>query len=152
MALPISGEDPLLLRLIGSGARFPWAFSGLGGSSRIKIGSGMDKINGSIKHILSTRIGDRFFLPEFGSDLPALIFEPLDDFTKDQVHLHTVGALRAFEKRIIVESIGFDSEEVELDQSTLHVFIEYRLINSQVVGNYVFPWRRGTRPVGDEEG
>jgi hypothetical protein len=120
--------------------------------SRIKIGGGMDKINGSIKHILSTRLLERFFLPQFGSNLPSLIFEPLDDVTKDQVFMYTVGALKEWEKRIVVEAIGFDESEVELDQSVLHVFIEYRLINSQVRGNYVFPWYRGTRPLDSSTG
>jgi phage baseplate assembly protein W len=143
----VKGEEPIILSLIGSGAKFPWGFDGTGGTSHTAIGTGMDRINQSIRHILSTRVGERFFLPDFGSDLPSLVFEPADYILRQQLYMYTVAALQKWEKRVIVEAVAFDENEFETDQSTIHILIEYRLINSQVRGNYVYPFERGGRPV-----
>lgn len=147
--IELNEDEPVLLRFIGAGARFPWDFDGGGGANRIKVEAGMERISGSIKHILSTRVGERFMQPDFGSNLPDLIFEPLDDILRQQLFLYTVSALRKWEKRIVVETVAFDDDEFVTDQSTIHIFIEYRLINSQVRGNYVFPFERTGRPVTD---
>jgi phage baseplate assembly protein W len=143
----VSESEPLIRRLIGYGARYPWRFDGSGGVSAVKLSGGLDKINGSIRHILSTYLGERFFQPDFGCNLRSLVFEPNDEIFRQTAHFYTVGALREWEKRIIVESVVFDEDPELMDQSTVYIFIEYRLINSQVRGNYVFPWYRGPRPV-----
>lgn len=59
--------------------------------------SGMERINQSINHILSTRIGTRFFLPDFGSKLYTLIFEPNDFILYDLLKRYIKEALEKWE-------------------------------------------------------
>ena len=59
--------------------------------------SGLERINQSINHILSTRIGTRFFLPEFGSKLYTLIFEPNDFILYDLIKRYVKEALEKWE-------------------------------------------------------
>lgn len=101
--------------------------------------SGMERINQSINHILSTRIGTRFFLPDFGSKLYTLIFEPNDFILYDLLKRYIKEALEKWEKRInniIVEPV------VEQYDNVVPVYITYTLINTNVTGNYVYPFNR----------
>lgn len=144
-------EEPLILSIIGKGANFPFAFSeSTGGVHQVRLSGGMSRINGSIHHILTTFIGERFMQPDFGSKIPSLIFEPLDEILKKKLSLYTVQALRKWEKRIELQAIGYDDSEFITNQNTIHIYLEYTIINSQVPGNYTYPWYRGPRPpLGD---
>lgn len=162
--------DQKVMELIGTGIKYPFAFNeiygGLESSKRtitvpvsalddnsavyyynttVQDSSGLDKINGSIHHILSTPIGSRFFNPEFGSMLPSLVFEPYDQMLKDQIFLYTVEALQRWEKRIRIKKVGFDDTYMDLSQ--IGIGIEYALINSYITGLYVYPFVLRTEPV-----
>ena len=64
-----------------------------------------DVIKQSIKTILSTIPGERVRLPEFGSNLINTLFEPIDQFTTDEVETSIEEALENFENRITIRSI-----------------------------------------------
>lgn len=62
----LTGSTYALLNVVGSGAAFPFSFSGTGGTSSVNIATGLAKINMSIHMILSTRKGERVLRPTFG--------------------------------------------------------------------------------------
>ena len=111
--------------------------------------SGVDRINQSINHILSTRVGTRFFLPDFGSKLYTLIFEPNDFLLYDLIKRYVKEALDKWEPRInniIVEP------EVEKYENSVPVYITYTLINTNIKGNYVYPFNRNVYDLGQSQG
>ena len=63
---------------LGIGVQFPFGFTVSGG---VAVSDGTPPehahIHESIHQILSTRPGERFMLPEFGSRLPELVFQRL---------------------------------------------------------------------------
>ena len=59
-------------------------------------------INNQIFNILTTVPGERIFEPEFGSDLPLLLFEPIDDITAWQMETAIYQALERWQPRIQV--------------------------------------------------
>lgn len=135
-----------VLELIGKGIKYPFQFDLEYGRLRsVEETKGIEKINGSIHHILATPIGSRFFLPEFGSNLPSLVFEPYDKILQDQIFLYTVEALRRWEKRIRITGVWFD--ETYMDLSQLGIGIQYQLINTMIAGVYVYPFQMRTEPV-----
>jgi phage baseplate assembly protein W len=71
-------------------------------------------------NVFQTRIGERVMLPEFGSRIHDLLFEPFDDFTRDEV-LEDIDRVLTFEPRATLES----SNVVETDYG---LQIELRLI------------------------
>jgi len=55
---------------------------------------GIDAINNMIENILTTSPGDRAFEPEFGSEMPTLLFEPCDEQTAWQMEVAIFDALK----------------------------------------------------------
>lgn len=62
---PLSPEKTML-RIIGSGVSFPFKFSEAGRVNSVSVSKGVQKVNQSIHSILTTRKGERIFMPEFG--------------------------------------------------------------------------------------
>jgi len=103
-----------------------------------KVGEDLEKINGSIHHILSTPKGSRFFLPQFGSRLLELVFDPNDEVLYGMIILYVKEALTEWEPRI--EILGIYPRRSEQDDHTVLVSIDYRIIQTNVIGNYVYPF------------
>lgn len=123
--------------IIGRGLKYPSCFDSPSGSTQTN--GGFDRINQSIFHILSTPVGTRFFLPEFGSMLYTLIFEQNDVVFKDLSVYYTKQALGKWEPRINNLDVN---PVVEKYKNHVPIHIRYRLINTNVVGNYVYPFNR----------
>lgn len=79
-------------------------------------------IRDSVKTILLTKLGQRYFVPDFGSNLWSLIFEPNDKVTSALAEEYARTALREWEKRIDVMQVS--TERVE---SELYVTVVYRI-------------------------
>lgn len=102
--------------------------------------SGEEKINESIFSILSTRVGERFFMPEFGSRLHLVLFEQNKYIAQDLISIYIREALSNWEKRIVVEDVALgDGWE---DSNVVPIHITYSLANSNVMGSYVYPFNR----------
>lgn len=126
-------------KIAGSGLSFSKMFdinyhNGKGVTRSI---SGEEKINESIFSILSTRVGERFFLPEYGSMLHTLIFEQNTLILHDMIGIYIRQALGKWEKRIEIEDIIVGKQD---DSNTVPVNIIYRIVNSNVIGSYVYPF------------
>lgn len=129
--------DNYQTEIIGSGICALNVFDDLSGS--VKYNSGVEHINQSIRHILGTRIGTRFFLPEFGSKLYSLIFEPNDEILKELIIQYSMEALEQWEPRITNIQV---TPYVKTFENLVPVRIDYQLINTNIVHNYVFPFNR----------
>ena len=106
-------------------------------SGQFNVSKSIDKINQSIYIILSTRIGTRFMLPKFGSKLHELLFEPNDFIFADLADLYIREALGEWEPRIVVTDVNILSRS---HNNTVPTSITYKLNNSNIVQNYVFPY------------
>ena len=79
--------------------------------------SGVDQIKSDLLQLLLTNPGERVMLPEFGTPLRKLIFEPNDstlEFTAKQM---ISAAIAKWEPRIVVSNISVTSK---FDPSKLH--------------------------------
>ena len=134
------------LRVLGQGISHPFTFASSGKANSVLAQEGVSKINQSIHMILSTRLGDRMMLPEYGSRLPELVFEPLDDVLHSLLQFHTVEALARWEKRIeITGVVTIDDPELR-DQNQISIMIEYYIRKFHVKGSYVYPFVLGALP------
>ncbi len=129
---------------LGKGLKFPVQIQQRTGSLQVSSGSssGHDHIHEAIIQILSTRPGERFMRPEFGSKLKDLVFEPNDQVLKGLIRHYIVAALKRWEKRVIITDISFGDSALNTDRHLLPVKISYRIIRSQVEGNLVYPFYR----------
>jgi len=128
---------------LGVGATFPFRFDGAGA---VAVSDGdapdHDKIKESIRHILSTRPGERFFLPGFGSRLHELVFQQNDVVLKALARQYIVDAVKRWEKRVKVTKVEFSEDPETIEQNRFLIRITYQVIGSQVEGNLVYPFAR----------
>ena len=137
-----------LLEVIGTGIDFPFRYDTGSGVGTLVSSNAGERIRDSIHVVLSTRIGERMFNPEFGSRLPELVFEPNDDILKNLLRIYTVDALRRWEKRVEILTVtmldGYND-----DRNIIGINIEYTIRNSHIKGSYVFPFVKEGMPTGD---
>ncbi len=132
----------MTLDFLGKGLKFPFQFHRRSGGARISTATSLEHahIHESILQILGTRPGDRFMNPEFGSRLKDLVFEQNDTILKGLVRHHVIDAIRRWEKRVTVTHVSFDESPATADRNVLLVHIAYRVIETQVEGNLVYPF------------
>ena len=104
---------------------------------KVNCVSGEDKINDSIRNILSTRVGERFFMPEFGSRLHLCLFEPNSLICRDLIVHYTKEALSNWEKRIVVDKVTVSDID---DSNDVYISIYYHFTNSNIYGSFVYPF------------
>lgn len=106
-----------------------------------KVSYGEEKIHNSIHMILSTKLGERVFLPEFGSNLHKILFEPNDLIAEDLARIYIEDALGRWEKRIVIKGIELGNRSGD---NTVPIAIYYSLRNTNIDGLYVYPFNMGT--------
>lgn len=121
---------------LGEGWGFPPEFNKK--AKMVVTTAGEDDIKKSLEILLSTRLGERIMVPEYGCNLEELLFQPLDlslkTFVKDLIKT----AILYHEPRIDVISIEIDTTN-EL-QGELLVKIEYKIRITNSRGNMVYPF------------
>lgn len=85
-------------------------------------------LRSSIMTILSTRKGERVFLPEFGSNLFKLLFEQNDPVTRALIKNVVVEDVLRWEKRVKVRDVRVTSNE-----NSIKVYVEYEIVNTSIV-------------------
>lgn len=135
---------------LGRGPKFPITIEpGSGGYRRSAgplqyfrpdSGEDLERIQGSVEHILTTPIGSRYFLPEFGSKLKELVFEQNDEVLFDLIRVYIIEALAKWEPRIRIISVAVSQNES--DDHRVDCTINYEIIKTHVRRNYVYPFYR----------
>jgi hypothetical protein len=82
---------------------------GMNGNSGAEL-AGLSHLEQSIRDILLTPKLSRVMLRDYGSDLFALVDQPLNESTKMAITAATVGALSTWEPRIQVQSVAVTAD------------------------------------------
>jgi len=82
-------------------------------------------IKDSLRQILGTHIGERVMVPEFGSRIPELVFEPDDSILVNLARLYIEQSVARWEPRIFIKNV---IAKIDNDRSTLILTIDYRII------------------------
>ena len=92
-------------------------------------------INSSIENILGTDLGERLFLPDFGSRIGQLLFQPIDDITASDLRSETIRALERWEPRLrVVDSETF--VEPSPDENKYVMQITYVIVSTGNIGTF----------------
>lgn len=87
--------------------------------------SGIDHLKQSIQDILSTPVGTRVMRRDYGSRLPELVDNPMNELTKVELFAATAEALTRWEPRIAVERVfvssASDAGKLVLDLEGKHL-------------------------------
>lgn len=74
----------------------------------IKSSDDESAIVNSIRNIFSTTPGERILEPGFGLNLKQWLFEPLDEFTAQEIGETIVNGIKRFEPRVEVKNVNID--------------------------------------------
>lgn len=121
---------------LGEGWSFPPHFDRNTGA--IITTTGVLDINQSLEILLSTKLGERIMLPNYGCNLEELLFQPLDITLKTYIRDLIKTAILYHEPRINVLKIDIDTTN-ELNGEIL-IIIEYIVRTTNSRANMVFPF------------
>lgn len=127
-----------LLKLIGRGIKFPFLPTV---SQNLEETEGTERINQSLFLLFETPKGSRLFLPDYGTDLRLYRFEPNDDILVEELRQSLVLDVERWEPRVSVKSIEFYRDNESIDNNILYVHISYKILNSDTIGNFVYPYK-----------
>jgi len=121
---------------LGQGWGFPPEFSK--NTAAVILTENEEDINKSLEILLSTRLGERVMVPDYGCNLDELLFKPLNLTLKTYVIDLIKTAILYHEPRIDIEKIWI--EESTNNDGLLLIYIDYliRITNSRK--NMVFPF------------
>lgn len=128
-------------RMIGSGVAFPFKSTEVFG---LALSTSLERINQSLFILLSTRKGSRLMLPEYGSSLSMYRFDPYDRVLVEKIRETLFTDIAKWEPRVSVMSIDCTLDQVSINNHTLYIRVKYSLRNTDVQGNFVYPFRLGT--------
>lgn len=84
----------------------------------------VDVIAQSIRTILSTIPGERVMNPEFGSNLYNLLFEPMDEYTLEEIQDTIMTSITRWENRVSVDLVHvFPNEDRNFYDINIHITI-----------------------------
>lgn len=119
---------------IGSGLTFPIQLE----NGKGKLFTGFELVRSSLRMILAWPYGHRFLLGEFGSRIEELLEEPNDEILKNILETFIIDAISDWEKRVEVISVDIQDKTA----TELTVNLTYRIVNTQSVDNFIFPFYR----------
>jgi phage baseplate assembly protein W len=135
-----------LKEVIGKGFKFPLTFSEItGGVTAVSGADGLEIINSEIYMVLTTRKGQYFRNPLFGSNLPKLLFEPVTPVLFDRIRLEVAVSIQKWVPQIVLRST--DSRMHDTDSNLVLVHGSYIISKTSVPGSFVFPFRLGSGPL-----
>lgn len=84
----------------------------------------------ALKNLILTNHFEKPFLPFFGGNIRALLFELADDDIEEDVRDNIIETINIYEPRAILRNINVVSDP---DRNSLNVTIEYQVSNSEEV-------------------
>ncbi len=95
-----------------------------------------EAINQSIHNILSTTKGERVFLPQYGSVLPLVVFERINETNGEELLDRIIDDVEFWENRItIIRSQAKIS--LKIDENSLTLTIPYKIKQNGITSTFV---------------
>ncbi len=122
---------------LGVGWSFPVALDAQG-----EIASAVHEqdVHQAIRIILATNHDERVMLPDFGANLQAMVFEPVNTTTLSLVQHYVERALVEWEPRIDVLAVRVTNDVDNPGSGRLLVEIDYRVRATNSFYNMVYPF------------
>lgn len=120
-------------RVLGTGWDFPYAAD----TGTLNMVVGTDSVDAAIRMVLSTRKGDRFMLPQYGSDIHSQLFQPADEETASMVMMYALEAIQEWIPRITNVRVRY---KIIPDEHLIQLQIRYQYRNSPSSNMMIYPF------------
>jgi uncharacterized protein len=123
---------------LGTGWSFPPEFVRGGGGGEVVMTSDEADIEGSLRILLGTGLGERLMSPEYGLNMNDLLFEPMSTTKKTLIKDRIKTSILIYEPRINLLNIDLDDSGQYEGAVVILLEYEVRATNSRY--NLVFPF------------
>lgn len=123
--------------------RIPLEFSEATGG--VVGAEGLEKVQSDIFFVLSTRKGEYFMHPEFGSNLMGMIHEIWSPATKSRLELEVAQALEQWVPKIQLLQISANRHATDIYR--IDVVGVYQIRNTSIQGSFVYPFSTQSGPL-----
>ena len=86
-------------------------------------------ISRSVRNIVFTTPGEKFFQPSFGSRVSQMLFENMDEITSLSIRDEIENSIRRFEPRVDLKSVQVNPD---FDGNQYNVVITYQIIGADI--------------------
>jgi phage baseplate assembly protein W len=86
-------------------------------------------ISRSVRNIVLTSPGEKFFNPDFGSRISDSLFENMDDVSALTIKDEIENSIREYEPRVILDDVEVNPD---FDNNTFDVLIVYRIVGIDI--------------------
>lgn len=121
---------------LGRGWSFPPTF--LASARSVAMTEAEEDIYRSLEILVTTGLGERVMLPEYGCNMEDMMFEPMDTATQTLLFDRVKTAILYYEPRIAVENISLQTER--LTEGVILIEVEYRVRATNSRFNFVYPF------------
>lgn len=124
---------------LGTGWSFPPAFDHKSG--QVEMVSDLVDIEQSLDILLSTSLGERVMVPDYGCNLDDYMFESLNNSLIGLIKHHVENAILFYEPRIIAEKVDVTTaDSLDLIEGRFTITIEYMIPETNSRYNYVYDY------------
>lgn len=129
-------EQPDRTGFLGRGWSFPPTF--VQAAHTVVMTEAEDDIARSLEILLSTAMGERVMLPDYGCNLEELLFEPMDTALQTLLFDRIRKSILYYEPRIDVIDVGIQTDLAS--EGILLISIDYRIRATNSRFNFVYPF------------
>ncbi len=130
---------------LGTGWSFPPSFTSNGND--VLTVSGADDVHQSLDILLSTRLGERVMLENYGCELSDYMFEEVDQGLASNLKRLIETAITRHERRIILDNVEITQSGAINGLLEIHMSYTIRTTNSRYNMVYPFYIKEATHPV-----
>jgi uncharacterized protein len=124
---------------LGTGWSFPPTFDRESG--QVEMVSELVDIKQSLDILLSTSLGERVMVPDYGCNLDDYMFESLNNSLIGLIKHHVENAILFYEPRIIAEKVDVtQADSMNLIEGRFTITVEYRIPETNSRYNYVYDY------------
>jgi uncharacterized protein len=124
---------------LGTGWSFPPTFDHESG--QVGMVSDLVDIEQSLDILLSTSLGERVMVPDYGCNLDDYMFESLNNSLIGLIKHHVENAILFYEPRIIAEKVDVTTaDSFDLIEGRFTITVEYRIPETNSRYNYVYDY------------
>ena len=124
---------------LGTGWSFPPTFDFASGE--VNLVSDVEDIKESLNILLSTSLGERVMLPDYGCNLNDYMFEALSNSLIGLIKHHVENAILFYEPRIIAENVDVtQADSTDLIEGRFTISVEYYIPETNSRYNYVYDY------------
>jgi phage baseplate assembly protein W len=119
---------------LGKGIRFPFRINENGG---VDLSSGEEHLAEGLRHLVSTRIGERVMRRDYGSRIYEVPFDPNDESAFAFLRQFVLKAARTWERRLVVQDVTMT---IDYKENLLRLKVPFLIVKNNREGNLVFPF------------